>query len=107
MLVVCGAIEGIAIMYGINQLGEIFKYTLYYIYGRTNEHDRILVNLLPIRAPYLIWYIVFFEWLLEAPELKSIIISLLLGHSVFFLLKVMPELHFWKKVKLLDPPLFL
>lgn len=39
----------------INHLGIIFKYVLYYLYGRTNYQQILLINLIPIRAPFLIW----------------------------------------------------
>ena len=39
----------------INHLGTIFKYVISYLYGRTNYQQIILINMIPIRAPFLIW----------------------------------------------------
>jgi hypothetical protein len=39
----------------INYLGIIFKYVIYYLYGRTNYDHVIRINLLPVRAPFIIW----------------------------------------------------
>lgn len=49
------AIYVLATIFSINYLGIIFKYVIYYIYGRTNYEHVIRLNLIPVRAPFLIW----------------------------------------------------
>jgi hypothetical protein len=55
MTVLCSILEVLAAILAINHLGIIFKYAIYYLYGRSNEDNVIMVNLMLIRAPYLIW----------------------------------------------------
>ena len=101
----------LAVVFTINHLGIIFKYSIYYLYGRANEDNVIMVNLMLIRAPYLIWYqsiktrfIFFFDWLLDTPDLKSMILSILVGHTLYFFLKVFPNLHYSRGKRPLDSP---
>ena len=56
MTVLWTVLQTLAATFTINHLGNIFKYTIYYLYGRSNEDNVVMVNLMPIRAPYLIWY---------------------------------------------------
>lgn len=56
MVVLCATLEILAVVFSINHLGVIFKYAIYYLYGRSNEDNVIMVNLMLVRAPYLIWY---------------------------------------------------
>jgi|JI6StandDraft_1071083.scaffolds.fasta_scaffold370126_1 hypothetical protein len=41
---------------------------------------------------------------MDTPDLKSMVLSILLGHILFFLLKVYPHLHFSKGGRPLDAP---
>ena len=54
--IIISAIYGLAWAMSINYLGFIFKYVIYYLYGRTNYDHIIHINLIPVRAPFLIWY---------------------------------------------------
>lgn len=56
MAVLTAVLEFLAAVLTINHLGIIFKYSIYYLYGRANEDNVIMVNLMLLRAPYLIWY---------------------------------------------------
>jgi hypothetical protein len=56
VMVLCTVLDIIAAFFTINHLGVIFKYAIYYLYGRTNEDNLIMVNLIFLRAPYLIWF---------------------------------------------------
>lgn len=56
MAVLTGSLYLLGSILSINYLGILFKYTVYYLYGRTNYDQFIHINLIPIRAPYLIWY---------------------------------------------------
>jgi hypothetical protein len=56
MVLLCAALEILAAVLSINHLGVIFKYAIYYLYGRANEDNVLMVNLMLLRAPYLIWY---------------------------------------------------
>jgi uncharacterized membrane protein len=49
-------------------------------------------------------FIFFFDWLLETPDLKSMIISILVGHAIYFFLKVYPNLHYSGGRRPLDSP---
>ena len=111
MLLLSTTLEIFAVMFTINHLGVIFKYAIYYLYGRSNQENVIMVNFMLIRAPYLIWYlscqyrfIFFFDWLLDTPDLKSMILSIFVGHSLYFFLKVYPNLHYSKGKRPLDSP---
>lgn len=53
--VIISTIYGLAWAMSINYLGFIFKYVIYYLYGRTNYDHIIHINLIPVRAPFLIW----------------------------------------------------
>jgi len=55
IVLICSTLYGLSIVFTINYLGPIFKYTIYYIYGRNNHDQLVLINFLPIRAPYLLW----------------------------------------------------
>jgi hypothetical protein len=44
------------------------------------------------------------DWVTDTPELKNIVVGIVLGHSLFFLIKVYPNLYFSKQRKLLDTP---
>jgi hypothetical protein len=57
MCVLCGVLELLAAVFTINHLGIIFKYAIYYLYGRSNEGNVVMVNLMFVGAPYLIWYL--------------------------------------------------
>ena len=49
-------------------------------------------------------FIFFFDWLLDTPDLKSMIISIVVGHTIFFFLRVYPNLHYSKGKRPLDSP---
>ena len=53
--VILGVLYGLGWYLGISHLGGIFKHTIYYLYGRTNYDHIIHINLIPMRAPFLIW----------------------------------------------------
>lgn len=48
-----------------------------------------------LRAPYLIWMLLLMDWLVETPDLKSIVLSIVIGHTIYFLINVFPKLFFW------------
>lgn len=55
IVVICTLLYSVAWALSINYLGLIFKYVIYYLYGRTNYDHIVHINLIPIRAPFLIW----------------------------------------------------
>lgn len=44
---------------------------------------------------------------METPELKNLVISIVIGHTLFFLIKIYPHLYFSGNKKILDTPQFL
>jgi hypothetical protein len=49
-------IYAFAICLKISFLSGIFIYAMYYYYGRIHSNRIIIVNFLPMRASFLIWY---------------------------------------------------
>lgn len=45
-----------AILLKINFLSNIFLFAMYYYYGRTHSNQMVIINLLPMRASFMIWY---------------------------------------------------
>lgn len=55
VVVVCLVLYTLATLLSISYMGLIYKYVFYYLYGRTNYDQFLQINLIPIRAPFLIW----------------------------------------------------
>jgi len=51
-----GLIFFFAILLKINFLSNIFIYAMYYYYGRIHSDRIIIINFLPMRASFMIWY---------------------------------------------------
>lgn len=45
-----------AILLKINFLSNIYIYAMYYYYGRIHSDRIIIINFLPMRASFMIWY---------------------------------------------------
>ena len=56
IVLILGTLYALAFAFSIGYLGIIFKYVIYYLFGRTNSEHFIMINLIPMRAPFLIWY---------------------------------------------------
>ncbi len=56
LVLMCTLIYFFAILLKISFLSGIFIYAMYYYYGRIHSNRIIIVNFLPMRASFLIWY---------------------------------------------------
>ncbi len=61
LCLLCLMIYAFAICLKISFLSGIFIYAMYYYYGRIHSNRIIIVNFLPMRASFLIWYILFYS----------------------------------------------
>ncbi len=58
VFLILSILYGFAWAFGINHLGIIFKFVIFYMYGRTNSDHEVQLNFIPVRAPFVIWYAV-------------------------------------------------
>lgn len=77
-----------AFILGISSLNGIYIYSLFYYYGRVHSDRIIFINLIPIRAPYCLWFLVAFSWLLGNPSLYNDLLGLLVGHCLYFMFNI-------------------
>ena len=54
-----------ASIFKIYSLNDIFMFVLYYLNGRKDMNQIIIINFLPIRSPYLVWYLVYVNWVIR------------------------------------------
>lgn len=89
-------------MLKINFLSNIFIFSMYYYYGRIHSNQIVIINLLPMRASFMIWYfnvlifrfILLLDWIFGSPDLKSCILSIFIGHTLYFMYNVYPKMRF-------------
>ena len=54
-----------ASVFKIYSLNDIFMFVLYYLNGRKDRNQIIIINFMPIRSPYLVWYLIFVNWVMR------------------------------------------
>lgn len=52
-----GMIYILAIVFGISSLNGIYLHALFYYFGRIHSDRLIIINFIPIRAPYCLWFL--------------------------------------------------
>ncbi len=57
LILMSGLIYFFAIVLKINFLSNIYIYAMYYYYGRIHSNRIIIINFLPMRASFMIWYL--------------------------------------------------
>jgi hypothetical protein len=77
---------------GISSLSGIYLHSLLYYFGRTHSDRFIIVNFIPIRAPYCLWFILAIEWLTEDNSFYSDLLGIFVGHILFFMFNVYHKL---------------
>lgn len=60
LILMSGLIYFFAIVLKINFLSNIYIYAMYYYYGRIHSNRIIIINFLPMRASFMIWYLFFY-----------------------------------------------
>jgi hypothetical protein len=96
-----------ATIFKIYSLNDIYTFVLYYLNGRKDRDQLFIINFIPIRGPYLVWYLVFLNWVVRKLDITENLISIFVGHTFYFFSKVNPRLPFSNKVNYLDTPEFL
>lgn len=81
-----------AIIFKIGYLGSIYEYALFYYFGRINTDRLLIINFIPVRAPYCIWLILTIEWLVGDPALNSSLLGLFIGHCLYFAFNIYQRL---------------
>eukprot|EP01017_Pseudomicrothorax_dubius_P046719 TRINITY_DN8274_c0_g1_i1.p1 TRINITY_DN8274_c0_g1~~TRINITY_DN8274_c0_g1_i1.p1 ORF type:complete len:109 (-),score=11.97 TRINITY_DN8274_c0_g1_i1:93-419(-) len=77
-----------------------------YLWSRRNRNVLMHVfGFLPLKAPYLIWFFLFFSATFGHPLLPDII-GLAIGHLYYFFVDVFPKLPLSKNKRLLKTPRF-
>jgi Derlin-2/3 len=96
-----------AILFKIYSLHGIYTFVLYYLIGKKHRNMIFFINIVPIRAPYLAWYLLFLNWVVRKLDITENLISIFVGHTFYYFTKISPELPFSNKVNYLDTPEFL
>jgi hypothetical protein len=96
-----------AVVFKIYSLHGIYTFILYYLVGKKHRNMMFFINIVPVRAPYLVWYLMFMNWVVRKLDITENLISVLIGHTFYYFTKVNPELPFSGKVNYLDTPEFL
>ena len=87
-----GMIYTSAIILGISSLTGVYLYSLYYYFGRIHTERLIIINFIPVRAPYCLWFLLALEWLTGDPSLYNDLLGLLVGHCLFFISNIYQHL---------------
>ena len=95
-----------AILFGISSLTGVYLYSLYYYFGRIHTERLIIINFIPIRAPYCLWFLLALEWLTGDPSIYNDLLGLLVGHCLYFMFNVYQHLGMCREQdrKLFDTP---
>ena len=96
-----------ASLFRIYSLNDIFMFVLYYINGRKDRNQIIIINFLPISSPYLVWYLVFVNWVMRKLDITENILSILIGHTFYFFGNLSARMPFFPYKNALDPPQWL
>ena len=61
---------------------------------------------MPVRAPYVLWFILAIEWVSGDPSLYNNIIGIFVGHCLFFMFNIYQDLGMCREQdrKLFDTP---
>ena len=83
-----GIIYALAFSFGISSLTGIYRYSLFYYFGRVHSDRLIIINFIPIRAPYCLWFMLAIEWLTGDTSLYNDLLGLLVGHCLYFMFNI-------------------
>jgi hypothetical protein len=93
-----------AVAFRIYSLNGIYTFVLYYLIGKKHRNMIFFINIVPVRAPYLVWYLLFLNWVVRKLDITENIISIAVGHTFYYFTKVHPELPFSGSTNYLDTP---
>jgi len=96
-----------AVALRIYSLYNIYTFVMFYMIGKRNRNMIFFINIVPVRAPYFAWYILFLNWVVRKLDITENIIAIVVGHTFYYFTKVHPELPFSNGINYLDTPDFL
>lgn len=63
-----------------------------------------IVNFIPMRASYLVWYITFTNWVVNKTDITENLLGILIGHTFYYFTHISTQLPFNSKVSWLETP---